>query len=193
MVKLKMRLGLSCLDDSISKSLSLQQLDIHASPATAEIEAGQSVQLYVTGGGTHFQWTPINGLNDPTIADPIATPTDNAIYKVIVTNDAGCRDEDSVSIKLSAPNDIFVPSAFTPNGDGKNDTFKPYMGRSFTLLDFSVYDRWGEKIFMTKKENGWDGKINGQSQNSGIYIWMLKANDEHGNIINKKGTVALIR
>ena len=51
----------------------------------------------------------------------------------------------------------------------------------------------GEKIFMTKKENGWDGKINGQSQNSGIYIWMLKANDEHGNIINKKGTVALIR
>jgi gliding motility-associated-like protein len=77
--------------------------------------------------------------------------------------------------------------------DGKNDTFKPYIGRSFTLLDFSIYDRWGEKIFMTKKEIGWDGKLNGQSQNSGIYIWVLNAHDERGNIIHKKGTVALIR
>jgi gliding motility-associated-like protein len=193
LVKLKMQTGLSCLDDSISKSLNLQQLDIHTSPATAEIEAGQTVQLNATGRGTHFQLTPVKWLSDATVADPVASPLDNVTYKVVVTTDAGCRDEDSVSIKLRAPNDIFVPSAFTPNGDGKNDTFEPYMGRSFTLLDFSIYDRWGEKIFTTKKYNVWDGKINGHSQNSGIYIWMLKANDEHGNVINKKGTVALIR
>jgi len=193
LVKLKMQAGLSCLDDSISKSLNLQQLDIHAAPATAEIEAGQTVQLNVTGGGTHFQWTPTKGLSDATIADPVASPADNVTYNVVVTNDAGCRDEDSVSIKLRAPNDIFVPSAFTPNGDGKNDTFKPYVGRSFTLLDFSIYDRWGQKVFTSKKENGWDGRIQGQPQNSGIYVWMLKAHDDRGNIINKKGTVALIR
>ncbi len=193
LVKLKMQTRLICLDDSISKSIDLQQLDIHTSPANAQIDAGQPVHLNVTGGGTHFQWTPAKWLSDATIADPIASPIDNITYKVVATNDAGCRDEDSVSIKLNAPNDIYVPSAFTPNGDGTNDTFKPYMGRSFTLLEFSVYDRWGEKVFMTKKENGWDGKINGQPQNSGVYIWMLKANDEHGNIINKKGTVALIR
>jgi len=193
LVKLKMQAGLSCLDDSISKSLSLQQLDIHVSPATTEIEAGQTVQLNATGGGTHFQWSPAQWLSNPAVADPIASPLDNITYKVVATNDGGCRDEDSVTIKLHAPNDIFVPTAFTPNGDGKNDTFKPYIGRSFTLLDFSVYDRWGERVFTTKKENGWDGKINGQPQNSGIYVWMLKANDEHGSIINKKGTVALIR
>jgi len=50
-----------------------------------------------------------------------------------------------------------------------------------------------ERIFLTKKENGWDGTINGQSQNGGIYIWMLKASDEHSNVISKKGIVALIR
>jgi gliding motility-associated-like protein len=193
LVKLKMQTGLSCLDDSTSKALNLQQLDIHTSPATAEIEAGQTVQLNVSGGGTHFQWTPAQWLSDATVADPVASPLDNVTYRVVATNDAGCRDEDSVSIKLHAPNDIFVPSAFTPNGDGKNDTFKPYIGRSFGLLEFSIYDRWGEKVFVTKRENGWDGKINGQPQNSGIYIWMLRAKDGHGNIINKKGTVALIR
>jgi gliding motility-associated-like protein len=193
LVKLKMQAGLSCLDDSISKSLNLQQLAIHASPALTVVDAGQTVQLNVTGGGTHFQWTPAQWLSNATIADPIASPLDNVTYTVTATNDAGCRDEDSVIIKLNAPNDIFVPTAFTPNGDGKNDTFKPYIGRSFTLLDFTVYDRWGEKIFTTKKENGWDGKINGQPQNSGIYVWILKANDEHGSIINKKGIVALIR
>ncbi len=192
-VKLKIETGLSCLDDSTSKSLDLQQLDIHAFPENTQIDVGQTVQLGVTGGGTHFKWTPSMWLSNTTIDDPVATPLDNITYKVVVTNDAGCVDEDSVSIKVAAPNNIYVPSAFTPNGDGKNDVFKPYLGTNFILLNFTIYNRWGEKIFTAKNNNGWNGTLNGQDQNSGVYIWTLDARDRQGTLINKKGTVVLIR
>lgn len=192
-VKLKMQTGLGCLDDSTTKSLNLQQLDIHAQPPSIQIDIGQPVQLNVTGGGTHFKWTPATWLSDATIANPVATPLDDILYKVVVTNDAGCLDEDSVFIKLNAPNDIFVPSAFTPNGDGRNDLFKPFIGRKYTLLDFTIYNRWGQKIFTAKNDSGWDGSIGGQAQNNGTYVWTLNAKDEQGKLITKKGTVIIIR
>jgi gliding motility-associated-like protein len=192
-VQLKISSGAACLDDSISKALDLQQLDIHALPGNTQIDIGQTVQLGISGGGTHFKWTPATWLNDETIDDPVATPLDNITYKVVVTNDAGCIDEDSVIIKVAAPNDIYIPSAFTPNNDGINDVFKPSVGTNFALINFSVYNRWGEKVFTTSNNNGWDGTTNGQAQNTGVYIWILSAKDNQGNPINKKGTVTLIR
>jgi gliding motility-associated-like protein len=193
-VQLKVNAGAACLTDSISKTLDLQQLDIHVLPGnTQQIDIGQTVQLDISGGGTQFKWIPPTWLSDASIEDPVASPLDNITYKVVVTNDAGCLDEDSITIKVSVPNGIYVPSAFTPNNDGINDVFKPYLGRNFTLLNFSIYNRWGEKIFTTGNSNGWDGTTGGRSQNTGVYIWILSAKDNHGNPINKKGTVTLIR
>jgi gliding motility-associated-like protein len=192
-VKMKMQSGINCLNDSVAKSLDLQQLDIHVLQGNVQIDIGQTVQLGVSSGGSHFQWTPATWLNNAAIANPIATPLDNVTYKVIVTNDAGCADEDSVSIKVSAPNDIYIPSAFTPNGDGKNDILKPYIGRKFTFQDFSIYNRWGQKIFMTKDDHGWNGTFNGQIQNNDVYVWILHVKDKDGKLISKKGTVTLIK
>ena len=192
-VKLVLKTSTACLNDSTTKTLNLQQLVIQASPDMV-IDAGQSVQLNVTGGGTGFKWSPPTWLSDPNIQNPIAKPGDNITYTVTVTNDAGCRAVDSVSIKVNPVDGIFVPTAFTPNNDGKNDIFKPTMSIHFTLLNFSVYNRWGQLLFSTAEKGvGWDGKFKGKEQNDGVYIWIVKAKDANGVLIESKGLVVLVR
>jgi gliding motility-associated-like protein len=90
--------------------------------------------------------------------------------------------------------DIFVPDAFTPNGDGKNDVVKP-IPVGVTQLDyFNIYNRWGQMLFTTAEiGKGWDGRVNGTFQNSGTYIYTVQGIDYLGKVITKKGTVVLIR
>ena len=89
----------------------------------------------------------------------------------------------------------FCTTGFTPNGDGRNDVFRPiYVGMK-TIDYFSVYNRWGSLIYSLKLDDGqgWDGTIKGVKQNTGTFIWMVRATDIIGNIHFKKGTVLLIR
>ena len=90
---------------------------------------------------------------------------------------------------------LFIPSAFTPNGDGLNDVFKALYGENVTEFNLQVYDRWGELVFSTKnKAKGWDGRYKGQLQNSGIYVWIIRYKttiDLEEKMM--KGTVMLIR
>ncbi len=191
--KLKIITGLACLDDSTSKTLDLQQFSIQA-PSDQVIDAGQSVQLFVTGGGSRFQWSPTRWLSDPTIASPVARPEDNITYVVTAMNDAGCIDIDSVFIHVNPLDGIYMPTAFTPGDDGRNDIIRPVMGFQYVLKEFSVFNRWGERVFSTRERNkGWDGKWRGRLQDPGAYIWTIKVADAQGKIIEKKGTVTLIR
>ena len=101
---------------------------------------------------------------------------------------------DSVSIKVNPIPGIYIPAAFTPNNDGKNDIFRPLVGTGYTLKDFSIFNRWGQRIFFTSQtDNGWNGKIEGILQDSGAYIWMVNAFDKDGLPYQRKGTVVLIR
>lgn len=191
-VKLKIKASISCLDDSVSKSVDLQQLTIQVPPGQT-IDAGQSVQLYLTGGGTSFQWSPPQWLSDPNINNPIATPRDNVTYTVTATNDAGCEAIDSVAIKLNPIDGIYVPTGFTPGNDGRNDIFRPIMGNQYTLVEFSIYNRWGQRVFSTKVYGkGWDGKLNGEIQSGNVYVWFVNAIDPLKKKVEKKGMVTLI-
>ncbi|HMK19184.1 MAG TPA: PKD domain-containing protein [Chitinophagaceae bacterium] len=162
------------------------------------IIASLPLQLKATGG-VNYQWSPATGLNNPNIQGPIATLDGNPeyiTYLVTVKDQAGCFDTASISIHVykTGP-EIFMPTGFTPNGDGRNDVFRPiYVGMK-TIDYFSVYDRWGGLIYSHKQDDGqgWDGTIKGAKQNSGTFIWMVKATDVIGNVHFKKGTVLLIR
>ena len=192
-VKLKIKTRIACLDDSVSKNLDLQQLAIQASPDQT-IDAGQSVQLFVTGGGTGFQWSPVQGLDNPNISNPVARPQEDVTYVVTVTNDAGCKDVDSVFIHVNPIDGIYMPTGFTPGNDGLNDNIRPVMGLQYTLEEFSIFNRWGQKVFSTSEYGkGWDGKLGGRLQSNGIYIWVIKATDPLKKKIEMKGTLALIR
>jgi gliding motility-associated-like protein len=89
---------------------------------------------------------------------------------------------------------IYMPDAFTPNGDQLNDLLRPvYVGIS-KLERFAIYNRWGEMVFTTTDmAKGWDGKTGGQPAASGGFVWMIKGTNYLGQPVFLKGTVTLIK
>ena len=167
------------------------------------VVVGQPLQLDATSTDSaslsQYTWTPATWLNNTATHDPVATiyttTVDSITYTVVAATAEGCTGTASVTIKIyrTAPN-IFVPSAFTPNGDGNNDLFRPILVGIEKLDYFKVYNRWGQLIYMTQQtEGGWDGKINGKLQETGTYVYMVEGVDYLGKIIQKKGTTVLIR
>jgi gliding motility-associated-like protein len=175
----------------------LPQVNAFAGRDTTII-ASLPLQLRATGGVTYL-WSPATGLSNPNIAGPVAMLDGNpdlVTYTVTVTDQAGCVDTDDITIKIykTGP-EIFVPTGFTPDGNGRNDVFRPiYVGMQ-TIDYFRVYDRWGKLIYTNNLNNGegWDGTINGIKQNSGAFVWMVSATDVLGKPHFKKGTVILVR
>jgi gliding motility-associated-like protein len=114
---------------------------------------------------------------------------------VIVVDENNCTDSAFVTVKIFKTNpQVFVPSAFTPNNDGKNDVFRPIAVGILNIEYFRVFNRWGELVFSTTTNGkGWDGKIGGKEQASGTFVWVVKGVDYTGKSVFAKGTVTLIR
>jgi gliding motility-associated-like protein len=106
----------------------------------------------------------------------------------------GCEARDSIHIKVYKHADIFVATGFSPNGDGKNEVLKAVPIGIKQFKYFSVYNRWGQLVFTTSDASkGWDGRIGGQLQNTGVFVWIASGVDFKGRPIEKKGTTVLIR
>lgn len=196
-VKLKMLTGSSCLDDSVIINIDVTLFSIQTIPDQT-ISFGESVTLFTTSPPASFTWSPSLWLSNSNVQDPIARPRETITYIVTAINANQCKAIDSVKITVKPPDnvsDIFVPSAFTPDNNGRNDILRPFLPRSYTLLEFSVYNRWGQPVYRTSQTGeGWDGKIAEVVQDSGVYIWMLKARDSITGIIHeRKGHFTLIR
>ncbi len=161
------------------------------------VVVGQSLQFNAEGG-TRYLWSPPTGLNNVNIKNPIGIygqETDSIRYKVQVFNDIGCFDSAYVLVKVfkTIPY-VFVPTGFTPNGDGLNDVIKPTAVGVQKINYFRIFNRWGEMVFnTTTNERGWDGKVKGTLQGSNVFVWMVSAIDYLGKPIFLKGTVTLIR
>ncbi len=165
-----------------------------AGPRDTSIVLEQPLQLLATGS-TNFSWSPAQWLNNPNIANPVALPEDNIEYVVRVSNSIGCSDTDTINVKLfKIKPDLFVPSAFSPNGDGNNDILKPLALGLKSVDAFSIYNRWGQLLFSTTQiGDGWDGTFGGATQSPGTYVWYAKGTDYKNNKLERKGTVVLIR
>jgi gliding motility-associated-like protein len=173
----------------------LPKMMVSAGNDTAVI-INQPLQLHATGG-EFYQWTPAFYLSATDIADPIAIFSEisgGLRYKVVVTDNNGCYDSAFINIKVFATGPtIFVPSAFTPNNDGKNDLLRPIAVGMKQIEYFRVFNRWGQMVFNTSVNGfGWDGRINGRLQGTNTYVWMVKAVDYTGQPYFRKGTVTLI-
>lgn len=157
----------------------------------------QPLQL-LASGGVAYQWSPVTGLSRSNIANPVAMydgSFDSIRYTVTVYDENGCSATTEVAVKIFKTNpQIFVPSAFTPNGDGLNDVVRP-IAVGLTKIDyFRIYNRWGQLVFSTTRNGqGWDGKIKGQEQGSATFVWVAGGEDFTGKKVSGKGTVTLIR
>lgn len=160
------------------------------------IVATQPLQLNATGG-ISYTWSPTTGMNDPFIANPVVTlgtQYDSITYHVTVSiNNCSADDDIKVIVFKTQPN-IFVPSAFTPNGDARNDIMRPKVVGMKQFNYFRIYNRLGQMVYATSTpEQGWDGNISGVPQPTGTYVYMVQATDYTGKVITKKGTLVLIR
>ena len=157
----------------------------------------QPLQFNATGGES-YTWTPPTSLSRADVGNPIGIYNgsfDSIEYKVVVIDENNCSDSDFVKVKIFRTNpQIFVPSAFTPNSDGRNDVFRPIAVGISKIEYFRVYNRWGQLVFSTTtSEFGWNGKISGKEQATGTFVWVVKAVDYTGKAVFAKGTVTLIR
>lgn len=123
---------------------------------------------------------------------PFITVTHEGMYAVRVTNSCGSA---AAQIRVIAcSQELFVPNAFTPNGDGKNDVFRIINYHGQQLLRFSIYNRWGGEIFTTNNPlKGWDGRINGILQDVGAYVYLIQYKNLEGQERILKGTVTLLK
>ena len=153
---------------------------------------GEQHQLYGSGG-VQFTWLPAAPLNNAAAQNPLATLYNDTRFTLEVMDIAGCKGWDTVFIKVYAGPTYYVPTAFSPNGDGRNDIFRPIPSGIVKTNWFRVYNRFGNLLFETNEWlKGWDGRYRGRKQPIGAYVWMIQGVDNNGKIIEKKGTVILV-
>lgn len=170
---------------------------VTASADEAVVLPGTTVQLQGTPTtGVTYQWQPAGAVSDPTSASPTAVINTSTMFYLTVS-DGICSSMDSVFVKvhevLCNDPDIFVPDAFTPNGDGSNDVLF-VRGLNIASLDFHVFDRWGETVFRTTdQKQGWDGDYKGKPVDPAVFVYWLKVGCKDGQEFFTKGNVTVIR
>ena len=144
--------------------------------------------------GTDFLWSPPASLDDRNSPAPVFRGINAQLYTVRIKNPSGCFTVDTQLVKTHKKIDIFVPTAFTPGGDGKNDYLRPVMMGIIKVNYFRIYSRWGKLLFEMKSDlPGWDGKINNQPQEIQTVVWVIEAIDVDGKVHNQRGTTVLYR
>ena len=189
--------------DTASQTLVFDNFQKAAFTAPDVACPGEAVNFvdHSVGNIVAWQWAFGNGnssadsapspqfFSPPVTAEYMATPT------LITTNNYGCKDTIAQNIKVVFSCFVSVPSAFTPNGDGLNDYLYPLVAYRVSGMQFSVYNRFGQRVYYTETPfQKWDGRFKGEESPTGTYVWQLRYTDmQTGQKVYQKGTVILIR
>ena len=168
-------------------------LSANAGRDTAVLQ-GQPLRLKASGG-VRYLWSPATGLNDPEAAEPRVDTDRDRTYFLKAISIEGCVGMDTVNIRVFRTDpDIFVPTAFTPNGDRLNDVLTPIPVGIVEFQFFRVYNRWGQLVYSTNETGkGWDGMFKGVPQRSGTFAWHVRGLAIDGRAVEKRGTATIIR
>ena len=168
----------------------------------------QPLKLIVSGNvdtaTTHYEWTNMYGGNlyldksdifNPTGIYPLYVDSVKYQVKATINNPKHCYALDTIKVVVfKTPPEIFVPSAFTPNGDQVNDIIRPFPVGVLKLDYFSIYNRMGQLLYTTSQiGQGWDGTYQGVNQPPGTYVYTVQGTNYLGTTVRNKGTVVLIR
>jgi gliding motility-associated-like protein len=163
---------------------------------------GQSTTLTASSPGSpSYTWSPAAGLNATTGSSVVASPSETTTYTV-VADDGSCTASAQVTVTVLTQGRIALPNIFTPNNDGRNDTFVA-TGEGIQEVNFRIYNRLGQVVYQTNNVNellnqGWDGTVNGRLQSSEAYVWVLQGKFIDGSELKtidgkQSGTVILAR
>ena len=183
------------------KDTLVERINIYGTDANAGADViaapGQSIQLAATGGISYEWLVPNDGLSATNIPNPIATNTTDHEYILKAFTPGGCESYDTIKIIIYKGPEVYFPLAFTPNGDGLNETVKPFLVGVTKFNYYAIYNRYGQRLFYSVSPNkSWDGTYRGQKQPIGTYIWVAEGMyyNSKANVPNVwKGTVMIIR
>lgn len=159
------------------------------------IGPGESTTLVVVGDATDFIWSPSTGLNCSTCKNPVASPAVSTQY--CVRSSAPCVNGGCIQVDVvcSRTGDFSVPNAFTPNGDGVNDSYcLKGWDECSKAFNVKIFDRWGEVIFESDNPNFcWDGRYKGDMLPTGVYIYFITADFDQIPDYKQSGNISLMR
>ncbi|MFT6166670.1 MAG: gliding motility-associated-like protein [Vicingaceae bacterium] len=161
---------------------------------------GQETQLSTNRNGSNlsYEWEPADDLDNPNSPNPNATLSTTTTYRVTITDlNTGCKVVALRRLRVFEVNcaepDIFIPTAFSPNGDLTNDVLF-VRGANIRELDFQLFNRWGELVFETTEINkGWDGTYEGKKVDPGVFVYQVKAICFDGQEFIDKGNITLLK
>lgn len=183
-----------CIDYDTVTVTVIEKPTIIASPHDTIIKIGESITL-TASGGVDYSWDPIVQINNHETANPIVNPIKPTMYYVTGRNSQGCSNRDSIWVDINYKGNLFVPNAFTPNGDGLNDEFGIINILYEKLQNFQIFDRYGHLVFQTQDPNKkWNGKYdNGKDAPIDVYYYIIQIGYYNNDIETYKGDVSLLR
>lgn len=173
-------------------------ISVEATASEVAIYRSQETKLSSTGGFVNYVWSPDDHtLNDIYVSDPKASPEETTTYTVTVTDENGCTTESSITIEVKNTECgepyIYLPNAFSPNGDGDNEVL--YLrGLNLNEIHLSIFNRWGQQVFETRDQgSGWDGTFNGEPVVPDVYGFYLRVKCDNGEEYFKKGNITVLK
>ncbi|MGM0649592.1 MAG: T9SS type B sorting domain-containing protein [Bacteroidota bacterium] len=174
---------------------------LNADADPVEIYKGMTSQLEATSKeGYSYHWDPPSSLSHDDLPAVMAKPEETTTFEVRIVDSLGCVNKDTVTVIVNevicGEPYLYIPNAFTPNGDGENDYFMPKAPAGvITDMYFAVYDRWGELLYESENINdrGWDGTYKGEALPPDVYVYYFDATCLDNDTFTKKGNVTLIR
>lgn len=185
--------SLPCLQGSSEQEVVIQDFPKPNLGEDILLGKGNGITLkgFVSGKNLTYTWSPTNNLDDATIANPFATPTVTTKYSLIVTTDLGCEGKDTINIVVYQP--VYIPTAFTPNGDSNNDTWELSGLEVYPNPEVQIFNRWGNMIFYSKGTySPFDGTDNGKHLPEGMYVYKINPFPDRPDF-QYKGTFMLFR
>ncbi|MBP7184325.1 MAG: gliding motility-associated C-terminal domain-containing protein [Saprospiraceae bacterium] len=199
--------GDGCTVDTTITITQPPQITIIFPENPVQIQLGESVELKpqvisVFGIDTVF-WSPLERLtiDNANILRPTVSPIATTTYNIVVTDNNGCIGESSVLVDVDKNRNVYIPNAFSPNGDGQNDYFGPLTAVGVKNIEYmKVFDRWGNLLysldnFAPPGDNlafGWDGSFNGKKMNPGVFVYIISVTFEDNITLLYRGDITLM-
>ncbi len=180
--------------DQIVNPLNVHDLPeiIGYGDTTIDMGGAADLEAVPISAGNVF-WSPDENIDCPTCLNVVADPLITTTYYPSIIDPNGCIGRDTVVVKVNFEEIVEVPSAFSPNGDGVNDSLH-VLGVGLVNINFKVYNRYGQMVFSTDNINkGWDGTMDGKPLNQGVFAYTLKYDLINGTHGEKSGNVTLVK
>ena len=191
-------------DSVVEVSLEFYEYSFVLQPDRVKLHRGDSamVEIITDAPILAIRWQPTEGLHCTDCRVVLLTPVRSTVYRVEITDDNGCVWYLELPVEVSTvETGVYVPNAFTPNGDGINDVFRIETNEPVVIDRFEIYSRWGERLYAESdvttgiggSHKGWDGRFDGQQVMPGVYLYYIQWSDATGRLHTEVGTVTLVR